>query len=227
MTSLGVSLVEALTAESKRAAAADPGIRGADWRHAVVATVGSDGTVTTTDGIVARRMEPYVGAKAGDVVVITVSQAGGWACWGRFASGSGSAWTAYTPTYAASGGGAALGNGLIDAEYTLNGDECHTRISFVAGSTTTFGSGGLRWGLPFTAAALPNSNMFWAGSAMCSDAGLAYYSGICRINGGGTYLVGISPTTATGSAATEWRATTPFTWANGDYASFGFTYKIA
>ena len=70
MTSLGVSLVEALTAESRRAAAADNAIRGADWRHAVVATVGSDGTITTSDGIVARRMEPYVGAKVGDVVVI-------------------------------------------------------------------------------------------------------------------------------------------------------------
>ncbi|MFF0277440.1 hypothetical protein [Streptomyces sp. NPDC004330] len=227
MTSLGISLVDALTGESRRAAAADRAVRGSDWRHAVVATVGSDGTITTTDGIVARRMEPYVGAKVGDVVVITVSSAGGWACWGRFASGSGSAWTPYAATFAASGGGAAIGNGLLDAEYTLNGDECTLRISFVAGSTTTFGSGGLRWGLPFTSAALPNASMFWAGSGMCSDAGLAYYSGICRISGSQNYLVGISPTTATGSAATEWRAATPFTWANTDYASFGVTYKIA
>ena len=227
MTSLGVSLVEALTAESRRAAAADNAIRGADWRHAVVATVGSDGTITTSDGIVARRMEPYVGAKVGDVVVITVSQAGGWACWGRFASGSGSTWTPYTPTFAASSGGAALGNAAVDAEYTLRGDECHVRISFVAGNSTTFGSGGLRFGLPFTAAALPNASMFWAGSAMCSDAGSAYYPGMSRILGSTSYLVGISATTAAGSTPTEWRAATPFTWATGDYASFGITYRIA
>lgn len=227
MTSLGVSLVDALTAETRRASAADRTIRGGDWRHAVVATVGSDGTITTSDGIVARRMEPYVGAKVGDVVVITSSGAGGWACWGRFASGAGSAWTPYTPTFAASGGGAAAGNAVVDAEYTLNGDECTLRISFVAGSTTTFGTGGLRWGLPFTAGSLPNANMFWAGSAMCSDAGSAYYPGMCRILGGTSYLVGISATTATGSTPTEWRPATPFTWATGDYASFGITYRIA
>ena len=227
MTSLGISLVDALTAEARRASAADRAIRGADWRHAVVATVGSDGTITSTDGIVARRMEPYVGAKVGDVVVITVSGSGNWVCWGRFASGAGSAWTSYTPTFAASGGGAALGNGIVDAEYTLNGDECSTRISFVAGSSTTFGTGGLRFGLPFTAAALPNASMFWAGSAMCSDAGTAYYPGMCRILGGTAYLVGISATTAAGSTPTEWRAANPLTWATGDYASFGITYKIA
>lgn len=227
MTSLGVSLVDALAAETRRASAADRATRGADWRHAVVATVGSDGTITTSDGIVARRMEPYVGPEVGDVVVITISGAGGWACWGRFASGAGSAWTPYTPTFAASGGGAALGNGVLDAEYTLRGDECVARISFVAGSSTTFGSGGLRWGLPFTAASLPNASMFWAGSAMCSDAGVAYYAGAARVLGGTNYVVGISPTTATGSTPTEWRLSTPFTWGTGDYASFGITYKIA
>jgi len=226
MTSLGVSLVDALLGESRRAAVDDGSVRGADWRLATVATVGVDGTITTTDNVIARRLESYVGPKVGDLVAITVSGSGGWVCWGRLGAGA-TTWTPYTPTFTASGGGAAAGNAVVDAEYTLRGDECQLRISFVAGSSTAFGSGGLRWGLPFTAASLPNASMFWAGSAMCSDAGSAYFPGMCRILGGTNYLVGISATTATGSTPTEWRPATPFTWATGDYASFGITYKIA
>lgn len=223
---LAEQLSSAVHDQAVYAGRSTPAVRGADWRLATVQTVNTDGTITTTDGIPARRLDSYQGAKTGDQVVITVSGAGGWVCWGRIGTGSGG-WTPYTPTFASSGGGAALGNGLMDAEYTLNGDECRARISFVAGSSTTFGTGGLRFGLPFTAAALPNASMFWAGSAMCSDAGTAYYPGMCRVSGSTAYLVGISATTAAGSTPTEWRAANPFTWATGDYASFGITYRIA
>ncbi|MFF5451887.1 hypothetical protein ACFY40_11680 [Streptomyces sp. NPDC012950] len=224
---IAAELAAAVHDQAVHAGRSTPAVRGADWRLATVQTVNADGTITTTDGIPARRLESYVGAKAGDQVIITVSSIGGWVCWGRPGAGGTSLWTPYTPTFSASGGGAAAGNAVMDAEYLLRGDECHVRISFVAGSSTTFGTGGLRWGIPFTAASLPNANMFWAGSAMCSDAGLAYYPGMCRILGGTNYLVGISPVTAAGSTPTEWRPATPFTWATGDYASFGITYKIA
>ncbi|MFD0078241.1 hypothetical protein ACFVIY_38070 [Streptomyces sp. NPDC127166] len=230
MRPAAVLLAEQLSAavheQAVYAGRSTPEVRGADWRLATVQTVNTDGTITTTDGITARRMDSYQGPKLGDQVVITVSGAGGWVCWGRVGTGAGG-WTSYTPTFSASGGGAAPGNAVVDAEYILTGDKCELRISFVAGSTTTFGTGGLRWGLPFPAATLPNASMFWAGSAMCSDAGLAYYPGMSRISSGTNYLVGISAVTATGSAATEWRAATPFGWATGDYASFGITYRIA
>ncbi|KAA6220178.1 hypothetical protein CP979_05060 [Streptomyces filamentosus] len=160
-------------------------------------------------------------------MVVGVSGAGSWLAWGRLGAGTSSTWTPYTPTFAAASGGAALGNALLDAEYALRGDQCTVRIGFVAGTTTAFGSGGLRWGLPFTAAALPSASMFWTGSAMCADAGSTYYPGVCRILPNTSYVVGISPITATGGTATEWRSITPFTWGSTDYASFGVTYKIA
>ncbi|MFF5285179.1 hypothetical protein [Streptomyces sp. NPDC013171] len=231
MRAAAVLLAEQLSAavheQAKHVGRSTPEVRGADWRLATVQTVNGDGTITTADGVIARRLDSYIGAKVGDQVFITVSGIGGWVCWGRPGAGGASLWTPYTPTFAASGGGAAAGNALWDAEYILTGDKCELRLGFVAGSTTTFGTGGLRWGLPFPAATLSNANMFWAGSAMCSDAGLAYYPGMCRISSGTNYLVGISPTTATGSTPTEWRPATPFGWATGDYASFGITYRIA
>lgn len=220
-------LAAALRRNMVGATRADPKTRGADWRMATVDTVGSDGTVTTTDAIVARRMETYLDAAPGDLIVVTVSGAGSWLAWGRIGSGTSTAWTPYTPTYVAASGGAALGNGTLEGEYTLRGDQCTIRLSFVAGSTTTFGSGGLRWGLPFTAATLANASMSWIGSGLCSDAGSTYFPGICRILGGTSYLVGISPVTATGGTAVEWRAAVPFTWGSTDYANFGITYKIA
>ncbi|GHG02591.1 hypothetical protein [Streptomyces filamentosus] len=221
-------LAAALRRNTLGAARANPGVKGADFHLATVSAVGSDGTVTTTDGIIARRMETYLAPVVGDLIVVTVSGKGSWLALGRTApSDAGTAWVSYTPTFVSAGGGAAAGNALVDAKYTLRGDECTVRLSFVAGTTTTFGTGTLRWGLPFTSAALPSASMFWAGSAMCSDAGTAYYPGMCRVIGGTSYLVGISAVTAAGSAATEWRFATPFTWASTDYASFGVTYQIA
>lgn len=223
---LAERLSTAVHDQAVHAGRSTPAVRGADWRLATVLTPNADGTITTTDGITARRLDSYRGAKNGDQVFITVSGAGGWVCWGRPGSGTGG-WTPYTSTFSAAGGGASLGNGLVDAEYVLDGDECRLRISFVAGSSTAFGVSGLRWSLPFPAATLPNANMFWSGSAMGSDAGSAYYPGMCRISSGASFLVGISATTAAGSTPTEWRPANPFTWGSGDYASFGITYRIA
>ncbi|MFE0647510.1 hypothetical protein ACFVZH_02820 [Streptomyces sp. NPDC059534] len=227
MTTTPRDLAAALNRQAVRSAGAQPAVRGGDWRLATVDTVGSDGTVTTTDGIVARRFGTYLDPAPGDLIKVSVSGAGSWLAMGRLgAADSGSTWTAYTSSFTAAGGGAALGNGVLDTEYTLRGDECHVRISFVAGSSTTFGTGALRWGLPFTAAALPNALMFWPGAAMCVDATVAYYPGVSRVLGSTNYIVGITGT-ASGGTANEWRGITPFTWGNGDGASLEVTYRVA
>lgn len=86
--SLAVQLADALRQQAVQAGAATPAVRGADWRLAVVQTVNADGTILTTDGITARRMETYVGAAATDLIVITQSGNGNWLAWGRGSTGA-------------------------------------------------------------------------------------------------------------------------------------------
>jgi len=225
--SMAAALADAISQEAVRAGGASPAVRRSDWRLAVVDTVGSDGTITTIDGIIARRMETYLDPTVGDLVAVTVSGSGSWLCWGRFGSGSGSAWTTYTPTWTTTGTAPALGNGSLAGEHTLRGDECTVRINMILGSTTTVGTGQWRWALPFPAATLGNALHHWTGSSLATDPGNAYYPGICRIASAQSLVMAISPTTATGATTGEWNNTRPFTWANGDYLGLSFTYRIA
>lgn len=77
------------TAAARRTAQNTPAVRGSDWRTATVATVGTDGTITTTDGIPARRDETYTTPNVGDLVYITRSSSGNWRATGRPAVGTG------------------------------------------------------------------------------------------------------------------------------------------
>jgi len=209
------------------ASAAEPAVRGADWRLATVATVGADGTVTTADGIIARRLGTYLGPLVGDLIVITVSGGGNWHAIGPLGAGTGSTWTSYPAAWSASGTAPALGNGTLSAAYTLRGDECHVSIRQVMGTTTSYGTGQFRWSLPFTSTTLPHASMFWTGSAMAGDAGTAYYPGVCRLLSGSNLVMCINPATATGSSTTEWNASRPHTWGSGDYLGLDLTYQIA
>lgn len=86
--SLAVELADAFYRQAAQAGAATPAVRGADWRLAVVSSVGSDGTVTTSDGVIARCMESYLVPAATDLIVITQSGNGNWLAWGRGSTGA-------------------------------------------------------------------------------------------------------------------------------------------
>ncbi len=117
-------LAWAVKQAARRVGEQSPTVRGSDWRQAIVQTVNTDGTVTTVDGIVARRMHTYLAPAEGDVIVVTVSSAGDWLAAGRLASGDGAwtpftlagTWTAnanyYTPAYRINGDGTASLCGL-------------------------------------------------------------------------------------------------------------------
>lgn len=112
-------LADALQRQAVQAGATSPAVRGADWRLAVVATVGTDGTVTTTDGIIARRMADYVTPAAGDTVVISISSSGNWLAHGRTAASStAGTWQPLT----LSGGWTAYGTPYWTPSYRINGD---------------------------------------------------------------------------------------------------------
>jgi len=85
-------LADALMTGGEERAAASPRVRGADWRQAVVASVLTDGTVTTTDGITARRMDSYQYPAAGDLIIISISSSGSWIAAGRLAPATGTGW---------------------------------------------------------------------------------------------------------------------------------------
>lgn len=78
----------AVRQQAKAAGAETPAVRGADWRMATVATVNADGTIITSDGITARRMDTYVSPAVSDLIYITQSGSGNWYAWGRGSDGS-------------------------------------------------------------------------------------------------------------------------------------------
>ncbi|MCD9196083.1 hypothetical protein [Streptomyces albireticuli] len=79
-------LADAIRRQAVQAGAETPAVRGADWRLATVATVNTDGTIITTDGITARRLETYRAPAVNDVIVVTVSGNGNWIAAGRMAT---------------------------------------------------------------------------------------------------------------------------------------------
>jgi hypothetical protein len=89
--------------------------RGADWRGATVATVNTDGTITTTDGIPARRMREYLNPTVGDQIIVTQNGARNWLALGRPAPTVDDQWTAYTPNI---GGGGSATFSTRDGWYT-------------------------------------------------------------------------------------------------------------
>ncbi|MER5461681.1 hypothetical protein ABT010_13525 [Streptomyces sp. NPDC002668] len=86
--SLVGDLVDALHKQAVQAGADAPSVRGSDWRLAVVATVGTDGTIVTSDGITARCMESYLLPTVSDLIVITQSSNRNWLAWGRGSTGT-------------------------------------------------------------------------------------------------------------------------------------------
>lgn len=86
-------------------------------------------------------------------------------------------WTAFAPTWAATGGTPAIGNGTLTGRYFRTGNSCMFRIELRTGSTTNGTTGGWSFtNLPFTATgtveqavlckAYTNFNYNWVGFAL-------------------------------------------------------------
>ena len=129
--------------------------------------------------------------------------------------------TAYTPVLSSSGGGAALGNGTLVGTHQRRGTETTVSVNLVmgsAGSGATLGAGITRLSIPFTI--VSTSTIQIAGQAWFGDVSTGnVYTGIVNALGGTSfvdfYFAG-SPGGAVG-------ATTPFTWAEGDFLRFQAT----
>lgn len=112
-------LADALRRQATQAGADSPAVRGSDWRQAIVATVNTDGTVVTSDGVIARRMATYVTPTAGETIVVSISSSGNWLAHGRIAPVStAGTWQLLT----LSGGWTTFGSPYWTPSYRINGD---------------------------------------------------------------------------------------------------------
>jgi hypothetical protein len=135
------------------------------------------------------------------------------------------AWTAYTPTITADGGGFALNNGTVSGRYKQIGKTVFFKLKFIFGSTTAAGTGHWNFSLPVTA--YDSSFTF---SATILDEGVAWYGGIG--NGGYTgstsnFAVIIPGTSA---AVTTWATVGnggPFLWGAADNITITGSYEAA
>lgn len=137
-----MSMAQQMAAEiaqlSRNQGAADPAVRGADWRMAVVATVGTDGTVTTADGIVARRLASYQLPAVDDVVVISQASSGGWIALDRTTPLAGDNWQ--VPSFSSPWASYTAGGGYQTARFRRTGNELIIEGLVTTGATSVSGS---------------------------------------------------------------------------------------
>jgi hypothetical protein len=123
---------------------------------------------------------------------------------------------AYTPSLASGGTAPALGDGTLTGRYTRNGAIIIATINFSFGTTTTLGTGALRFGLPMTRY---NGNIVCGNGAIMNDSG-TLYNAECQIPGAVAYVELIRDTS--GSVTFN----SPATWATGDTIRMTVTYEI-
>lgn len=141
------------------------------------------------------------------------------------------AWTSYTPTVNSGGAGTdwALGNGTIQGFYQRFGRTVHVKIYVVWGSTSTFGTKFLYFGLPFT----PKSSASFIvnaahGTCRFTDTSTGNpVSGIAMEFAGSGVLPGAIEAAAAWGFIQPIVSIYPFTWANTDELSIGYTYEAA
>lgn len=129
------------------------------------------------------------------------------------------AWTAYTPSYAASAGAAAIGNGTIGGRYKKFGKSVKFGVQFTAGTTTTYGTLGGYWifGLP----PVGNAIQSYAFTARMLDAGTLEYGGIASVASGTATIELFKP--VSGRILNN----SPFTFGSTDSLWFNGEYEIS
>ena len=123
---------------------------------------------------------------------------------------------AYTPTWQGSSTNPALGNGGLTGSYSRIDSRYLLSIRLAIGSTTTFGSGEWKFGLP-------DSNTpahYYSGSAVMFDNGTAWKIAVSKISTGAAFIT-VQP-----DSLNSIRSTSPFTWANTDTLEITLAYDI-
>jgi hypothetical protein len=183
------------------------------------------------DALIAARVTKPAGVLSGDVPVwngTTFVRPSGTPSLGAFLRGDATwagAYTAYPPTFTATGGGApALGNATVSARYLQIGKLVHAYGTLTLGTTTSFGTGTLGLLLPVTAAQgavwgqgegvdLSTGNRAELVVAQLTDLAHMQFIGQTTFNGAGAGVSGTTPF--------------PWSWATGDTLSWNLFYEAA
>lgn len=129
-------------------------------------------------------------------------------------------WTAYTPTWTASGGTPSLGNGSLTAKYIRINNLVIVKMFLVWGSTTS-AAGTTEWRFSYPITPSGTSLFEQLGSALVHDATLGYHSGVSMYVNSTTFaaVANVSGSTVGSSV--------PMTWTTNDKLSVLLTYETA
>lgn len=142
----------------------------------------------------------------------------------------GDAWTTYTPSWTAASVNPSIGNGTLQGRYVKAGRLVLVEIQMLAGSTTTFGTGGYTFTLPFSARSSSNKQALY-GSLFDSSLGTAVTSiwpiaGILGLASSTSLDLAGLPTGA-GNSYRVVNSSNHFTLATGDRIDIGGVYEAA
>lgn len=131
------------------------------------------------------------------------------------------AWTAYTPTWAATGTAVALGNGTISGRYAQLSKWLRATGLLTTGGTTTYGTGTYTFTLPagFTAAAAVGTPVGIA--RLVDTSATTRYVGVAVLASSTTIAI------STHAAAADIGPTVPFTFATTDIIAWDIDLELA
>lgn len=133
------------------------------------------------------------------------------------------AWTPYTSAWTSSGTAPAIGNGTISARYALTGNTVNLAITLVAGGTTTFGTGGYSFSLPFAVA----SGIGVTAIGTCQVLDTTRWAGQVPMAAGSSTLSPFMSTSATDTRLASLSSTVPQTLTTSAQIRISATYEMA
>ena len=131
-------------------------------------------------------------------------------------------WITYTPTWTSSGTAPVIGNGTLSGRYSISGNTVNLVINLIAGSTTTFGTGGQSFSLPIQAA---NQTVSYVGHAHLLDT--TRWGGQCIVSPNALNTAPFFPATATDTRLTGLTNAVPQTLTTSAQVRLSIAYERA
>lgn len=126
-------------------------------------------------------------------------------------------WQTYSPTVTGASSGGSVGNGTMSATYKRWQDTIFVMIDFELGSTSSLGTGGVRFSLPVTAKTLSRAHV---GSGFAVDTSGSAYRVLAAELDDTTHALMVGDDGIV-------TAFTPWTWATGDKIRANLTYQAS
>lgn len=136
------------------------------------------------------------------------------------------AYSAYTPTWTATGVAPVIGNATVVARYLQVGKLVHAYGSIVFGGTSTYGTGQYIFALPVAPSASVSSPMTIGTAQLTDTSATAKASVNIEFFAASTVWL-VYPATWPSGTSTAVAQTAPWTWAAGDTIAWNLIYEAA